>query len=143
MTETNLPQLALSIRNPWAYAIVKLGKDVENRNWTTKYRGPICIHAAKGMKQSEFDAFADFLDQISPMPLRDARNRRISLSITVNEPQFRGGIIATADLIDCVTAHQSLWFVGKFGFVLANVKPVPFIPCRGALSLFDWRKNRL
>jgi hypothetical protein len=37
---------ALTIRQPWAYAILRLGKDVENRSWRTHYRGPLLIHAA-------------------------------------------------------------------------------------------------
>lgn len=30
---------ALSVRQPWAWAIVHAGKDVENRNWPTPHRG--------------------------------------------------------------------------------------------------------
>ncbi|MCB2188832.1 MAG: ASCH domain-containing protein [Deltaproteobacteria bacterium] len=36
----------LSIRQPWASLIVAGMKDVENRSWATKYRGPVLIHAA-------------------------------------------------------------------------------------------------
>jgi hypothetical protein len=38
---------ALIIRQPWAWAVVYAGKDVENRTWQTSYRGPLLIHAAK------------------------------------------------------------------------------------------------
>ena len=40
---------AITVRQPWAYAIMHLGKDVENRtrNIAGSYRGPIVIHAAK------------------------------------------------------------------------------------------------
>jgi ASCH domain len=38
---------ALTIRQPWAWAVVYAGKDVENRRWQTSYRGPLLIHAAK------------------------------------------------------------------------------------------------
>jgi hypothetical protein len=34
------PQKAISIRQPWAWLIVNSFKDVENRSWKTKYRGP-------------------------------------------------------------------------------------------------------
>jgi len=37
---------ALTIRQPWAFAILNLGKDVENRSWRTRHRGPLLIHAA-------------------------------------------------------------------------------------------------
>ena len=50
----DLPRKAISIRQPWAWAIVHAGKDIENRDWSTRYRGPVCIHAAKGMTKDEF-----------------------------------------------------------------------------------------
>jgi hypothetical protein len=36
----------LSIRHPWAYLIANGDKDIENRMWRTKYRGPFLIHAS-------------------------------------------------------------------------------------------------
>lgn len=33
----------LSVRQPWAWALVDGWKDVENRSWRTAYRGPIAI----------------------------------------------------------------------------------------------------
>ena len=39
---------ALSIRQPWAWAILHAGKRVENRDWQgCHYRGPLLIHASK------------------------------------------------------------------------------------------------
>lgn len=38
---------ALSLRQPWAWAILHAGKTIENRTWATRYRGRIRIHAAK------------------------------------------------------------------------------------------------
>jgi hypothetical protein len=38
---------ALTVKQPWALAITRLGKDVENRSQRTKYRGPVLIHAGK------------------------------------------------------------------------------------------------
>jgi hypothetical protein len=38
---------ALTIRQPWAWATIYGGKDVENRRWRTAYRGPLLIHAGK------------------------------------------------------------------------------------------------
>lgn len=29
----DLPELALSVRQPWAWAIIHAGKDIENRSW--------------------------------------------------------------------------------------------------------------
>ncbi len=38
---------ALSIMQPWAWLIVNGHKDIENRNWPTRFRGPVYIHAGK------------------------------------------------------------------------------------------------
>jgi len=38
---------ALSVRQPWAWAIIYALKDIENRGWPINYRGDILIHAAK------------------------------------------------------------------------------------------------
>lgn len=37
---------ALTIRQPWAWAIFTQGKDIENRDWTTRLRGRVAIDAA-------------------------------------------------------------------------------------------------
>jgi hypothetical protein len=37
----------LSIRQPWAWAIVAGLKRYENRTWTTPYRRPLLIHAGQ------------------------------------------------------------------------------------------------
>jgi len=37
---------ALSVRQPWAWLIVNAYKDIENRDWATKLRGRIWIHAS-------------------------------------------------------------------------------------------------
>jgi ASCH domain len=35
---------ALSVRQPWAWAIISALKDIENRGWPIHYRGDILIH---------------------------------------------------------------------------------------------------
>lgn len=126
-----LPNRALAVRQPWASAIIHLGKDIENRDWPTRYRGPVCIHASKGLKD---DDLSDFHATVQ------ARN--VSL---VGKPELyfpeepQGGIIGVAEIVDCVERSDSPWFFGRFGFVLRNAHPVPFIPVKGALGFFDWR----
>lgn len=39
---------ALTVRQPWAWAIIHGGKDVENRTRHTKHRGQLYIHAGLG-----------------------------------------------------------------------------------------------
>ena len=49
----------LTVRQPWAWAIIHGGKDVENRvrNLAGDYRGPIAIHA--GLAPVAWDAVSD------------------------------------------------------------------------------------
>lgn len=125
----DLPPLALSIRQPWAWAIINAGKDIENRDWKTKFRGPVCIHAAKGLKFQEWDEAAYYMFR--------------SYGFIAPEPDdlHRGGIIGVAEIVDCVEASNSPWFFGRYGFVLRNARPVEFIPVKGGLGFFDWRKQ--
>ena len=37
---------ALSARQPWAWAIIHAGKDIENRTWNTHLRGTFAVHAS-------------------------------------------------------------------------------------------------
>lgn len=48
MSEENEMRV-LTVRQPWAWAIIHAGKDVENRTYNIagSYRGPVAIHAAK------------------------------------------------------------------------------------------------
>jgi hypothetical protein len=39
----------LSVRQPWAWAIARGHKDVENRTWDTTYRGILAIHGSLRM----------------------------------------------------------------------------------------------
>lgn len=132
-----LPQLALSVRQPWVYCIFEFGKPVENRTWATKYRGPVCIHAAKGMTTNEW---YEGLDTAREAALTDISLAKKKFPAGKND-FLRGGIVGTVEIVDCVTRHESPWFFGPYGFVLANPKPCEFIPVKGALGFFDWRKN--
>lgn len=131
----NLPDRALSIRQPWAWAIINAGKDIENRDWSTRFRGPVCIHAAKGVTRNEYEDAANYIGRATAWK---------SLVPDLHALE-RGGIIGTAEIVDVwderLFAQPSPWFFGRYGFVLANVRPVEFIPVKGALGFFDWRKN--
>lgn len=115
----------LSIRQPWAWLIVNGFKDVENRTWMTKFRGPVLIHAAKGMTGDEYDSCQSFCHAINT-----------ELDLPIFDDLQRGGIVGTATITDCVRLSGSKWFTGPWGFVIYNSKPVPFVPCRGALGFF-------
>lgn len=53
---------AISIRQPWAWLIVNGFKDIENRSWRTKYRGPVLIHASAAKpSMDDYGAVIDIL----------------------------------------------------------------------------------
>lgn len=49
----------LTVKQPWAHAIMHAGKDVENRTWNTKHRGPLLIHAGKAYDHDGADLLRD------------------------------------------------------------------------------------
>jgi hypothetical protein len=115
---------ALSIRQPYAWLIVQGHKDVENRTWPTRYRGPILIHASQAL-YPDYDGI-----------LRRVREQ-FGIEIPPGDQVERGGVIGRAEIVDCVTQSQSPWFWGPYGFVLRNAAPLPFQPLRGHLGLFE------
>ena len=49
------------IRQPWAWLIVNGFKDIENRSWRTRYRGPLLIQAsARRPSKQEMEDFRVF-----------------------------------------------------------------------------------
>jgi hypothetical protein len=118
---------AITIRQPWAYAVIYMGKDIENRTWSTKHRGPLLVHAAKSMAVAEYEAFCKACETLKlgiPPPM-------------VSLKPYLGGVVGIVDLVDVVEKSRSKWFQGPFGFELKNAKPLPFRSMPGKLGLFD------
>lgn len=133
---SELPTIALSIRQPWAAVIIGGCKDVENRTWQTKVRGPVLIHA--GQAKIDEDDW-DFVKEI----LAENKLRCGHPALTeagepwpMKDQLPKGGIVGMAEIVNCVTDMESPWFFGPFGLVLKNVKPLPFFKCKGALGFF-------
>lgn len=127
-----LPDLALSVRQPWAWAIIHAGKDIENRSWQAvnhglKRRGRIAIHAAKGMTRDEYEDAADWI-------------RRCGSTCPAPADLLRGGIIGSVEVVDVVSESASPWFFGPRGLVLQDPKPCEFIPAVGQLGYFKWTR---
>lgn len=118
--------VCLSIRQPWAWLIVHRHKAIENRSWPTWKRGQILIHAGKAVDHEAIEAL-----RCGWHPVTYGL-----LSLEVPDQFETSGIVGAADLVDCVQQSDSEWFVGPHGFVLANARPLPFVPCRGALGFF-------
>src|SRR5689334_19695899 len=108
MIYPDLPLKALSIQQPWAWLIVNGHKDIENRDWRTKYRGLVAIHAGKKMDDG---ALTDVICGRHPV-IGDKRN----YDRTDRRGTETGGIVGVAEIVDCVDVSESEWFVGRYGF---------------------------
>ena len=135
----------LTVRQPWAWAIIHGGKDIENRvrNIAGDYRGPVAIHVAK---QHEPTQAAEAVKQITGQRPQTMKNFL---------PVDGGHIIGLVDLVDvhncskitgCIDSNEhsdmrriicSPWAeVHGTHMVLANPRPLAKpIPYRGALGL--------
>lgn len=127
-----VPPLALSVRQPWAWAIIHGGKEIENRSLGSikagrMVPGKICIHAASGMKEDEY---------------RYAHWRLARHGVACPRPDalVRAAIIGTVDVTGIITQSDSEWFGGEAGLVLENPVAITPIPAAGALGYFEWHR---
>lgn len=120
---------ALSVQEPWAWAIVAGHKTVENRTWRTAYRGPLLIHAGGRLKSTSYA-------KILKIAAEDG------FTVPPIEELPRGGVIGRVELVDIVTASDDPWFErGGYGWVLVRPRPLPFRPCPGRLGLFEMTED--
>ena len=80
----------LSIWQPWAHLIAHGSKNIENRSWQTKYRGPILVHASSNID-------------------REACRER---GVDAAKLQAGGGV-GIAEITDCVEDHRSNGLRGR------------------------------
>lgn len=93
----------LSVKQPWAWAIVSGLKHVENRSWATPYRGTIYIHASRQLDTS----------------WRGSQNIRSS---SQGSPDRM--VIGKCEIVDIVDGGEGQrfgkWFFGPKGWVVKN-----------------------
>lgn len=124
---------ALSVRQPWAWLICNGGKDFENREWPTNFRGRVLIHAGKTMTRADYEACCLFIAEMKTewrLPAYDILRQQC------------GGIVGETEIVNCVNESRSPWFCGPWGFKLRGSKPLAFEPCKGALGFFRVRVQR-
>lgn len=123
MSKPNLEGVrVLSVRQPWAWAIVTGQKRIENRTWRTAYRGPLLIHA--GVSHAALGHYG----KGEPPPTR----------LTF------GAVIGRVELVDCVPLAElpsgfkgDRHAEGPWCWLLANpVELATPFACPGAVGLF-------
>lgn len=145
---------ALSIRQPWAWAILHAGKRIENRSRADgrmpslcSYRGPLLLHAAKTINNSEYRDAIEWM-------VNKGLLRQVGNGFEYPHPSQAdiGGIVGVCNVVAHIRpdgyiirnnpAHlpdvNRAWHIpGSYGLVLADVRPLPFTPYKGALGFFD------
>jgi hypothetical protein len=127
---------ALSVRAPWWWFILHGGKDIENRDWSSGFRGTIYLHASKWFNLEEVRD-----DAVDAMNIFRSIQTGLGFGAEMTFRKmkgFGGCLVGKVDIVDCVSRSASPWFFGEYGFVLRN--PVAFerpIPFKGALGFFE------
>ena len=114
----------LSIQQPWAWAVVAGHKTIENRTWSTAYRGPLLIHAGQKLSASGYDRLLEY-------------GAAFEFKVPPPTKLQRGGIIGRVRLVDVVDDIDDPWFFGPYGWKLAKPRKLNFRPCVGRLRLFE------
>jgi len=143
---------ALSIRQPWASMIVHGIKTIENRTWSTKYRGPIAICASSHPPDPELiDDERQWCREngiIFPTSLPVGGIVGIVDLVGIfgparpeDEPDFyidgRGYIMFGDD--DILPTEEDIdWYAdGSIGWLLRNPRTTDFFPIKGRLGLYE------
>ena len=109
----------LTVRQPWASAIVRGLKDIENRTWPTNYRGELLIHAGSAKPSKELIATYERLYGALP------------------EGMVYGAIVGKVTVTDCVADSDSPWaFGGHWHWKLSEAVEIDPFPCSGQLSFW-------
>ncbi|GAB6036182.1 hypothetical protein JCM15519_07410 [Fundidesulfovibrio butyratiphilus] len=132
-TSLSFPSVAVSVRQPWAWFICNGGKDVENRTWHTRHRGPVLIHASAWFNMDEVCAATEYAVSIA-WGAGHTLPDRLTLNMLKD---LTGGIVGVATIVDCVRNHPSPWAMpGHWHWVLADARPLAFMACKGRLGFF-------
>ena len=142
---------AITVKQPWAWAIAHGQKDIENRTWGTGYRGPLAIHAGAGWDEDgAYDkrvlrALHGFGDRFDP-PLRVERLGPKTVRLLRDQQLTPGAVVAVVDVVGICTVRSTaeqcgcgLWAAeGQCHWKVVNVRPLPKpVPCKGRLGLWD------
>lgn len=128
----------LSVRQPWAWALVTGIKDVENLNWATSYRGALAIHAGKAY---------DMTSREQDWMLRHAEDHYVSMLQAFcqdDDNDVRGAIIGIVHLDGCIPSYKcdSKWKAGNdpdyyCWKISAATQFDVAIPLKGRIGLWD------
>lgn len=128
----------LTIREPFATLIKNKVKYIETRSWKTNYRGELYIHSGVAKITKEI-------------------RERNGLTELYNEDELKYGyIICKCNLVDCILMTDEFinqekekclknfiagtYEVGRYAWVLDNIKLIEPIKAKGQLGIWNYRK---
>lgn len=127
----------ISLWQPWASAIALGHKRVETRSWSTPYRGPIAIHAAKRWDVNQ-RAFHATEVAVKRLPAELPFGAIVAVAVLTEIVPIGQLRLLDAFAMGCVERLYGDYSDGRFGWVLHDIKaladPVPF---KGMQGLFD------
>lgn len=116
---------AITLWQPWAWAICYAGKRIENRTWPPPKAllgKQVAIHAGKHLDEAIASNMAETFPGLWP--------GRANLK--------RGAVVAVAKLMGATTASKDPWFFGPVGWQLSDVVVLAQpVVCRGFQGLWD------
>lgn len=146
---------ALSLRQPWLWAVMHAGKRIENRDKRTALRGRLALHAAKSCEPAYYrDAVAWMVSRgLARHPDFTPAQRQIVDGTIVDLPRVppieelpRGVLVGVCKVVDVIAPGQSgeSWHMpDKYGWRLADVEPVRHVKISGMPGLFPVHEHDL
>lgn len=138
---------AISLWQPWCWAILCLGKDVENRTWSTRHRGPLVLHAAQRRPTiAECESFLALAqscvgtDELSARLFDLPNGHRRPIQALRSLP--RGGVVGRVEVVGCTKFAESPWaFSDQYQWLIRNPQRLPFVPVKGQRGFFNVEQN--
>jgi hypothetical protein len=156
---------AITLTQPYATLVAMGAKRIETRGWSTRYRGPLAIHAGKGLGPVGGKDGLQDLHELAQQIL--AGNDKHLPDVTLPDAYPRGCVVAVAYLDSCIPTdvlirkklifhrivdkYPQFWRLGQFEYMfgdyapgryawlLADVRLVdPPIPATGRQGLWEW-----
>lgn len=136
---------ALTLKQPWAWAVACAGKDVENRSW----RPPdsllgqrIAIHAGLSFDHDGDLAICHLAPPNVAIPGPADHVRGAVVAVATLAGWVRGDgqfyLMRGVDTFLPIASSRSPWFFGLYGWMLIDVVALPEpVPCKGAQGLWD------
>lgn len=135
---------ALTVRQPWAWALVEGHKRVENRSWapgpgTLKPGDRFVIHA--GMKDFTDADAAQVRSSVARSRGRDVELGIGGVSLPAKLP--RGALVGLVTFVGVVASRaqlepgQTVWWVGPKAWLVSNPRPLQPISASGAQGLWE------